>query len=433
MHGQSDRPQSIADFREAAKRALPRMVFDFYDGGAGREDTLRHNREALDQKRLLASAPVDVAARSQKTTLFGKTYAMPLIIGPTGLAGAAWPSGDIALARAAGQAGIPFVMSTAATCTQEEVAGATDSKWMQLYIFKDRAFSERIVDKAGALGFEAIEVTVDSAVAGKRLRDVRNRFSLPFRWTPSKVMSLLMHPAWTWRMARAGSPQLKVMAAELGLNDADTISELMQSQLDPSVSWEDIARLRDRWRKPLIVKGLLDPQQVRRALAIGVDGLVISNHGGRQLDGAVSTIDVLPEFVSEAAGRLTLLIDSGFRTGSDIARALALGANAVQVGRATLYALAAGGQATVAHALGVLKQELDVVQALTGASRIADFHPGMIHRPRPLSNSDGIHVTAASTRLGRDLPSVRGRLTDANDTVQSARSEGRRADAERPL
>jgi (S)-mandelate dehydrogenase len=358
------------------------MVFDFYDGGAYREDTLRHNREALDRKRLIGSAPINVAARSQKTTLFGKTYAMPLVIGPTGLAAAAWPEGDVLLARAAGKAGIPFVMSTAATCTQEDVAAATDKKWMQLYIFKDRSFSYRIVSKADMLGFEALEVTVDSAVAGRRLRDVRNGFSLPFKWTPRKLLSVLMRPAWTLRMLRAGIPTLKVMAAELGLKETHTISELMQSQFDPSVTWDDIALLRDRWKKPLLVKGLLDPRCVDRAIAIGVDGLVISNHGGRQLDGAVSTIDMLPEFAARAAGRLTLLIDSGFRTGSDIARALALGASAVQVGRATLYALAAGGEDAVSQALGLLKQELDVVQALTGVSRIDDFHPGMIHRSK---------------------------------------------------
>jgi (S)-mandelate dehydrogenase len=380
MNGQSRRPQSIADYREAARLALPKMVFEFVDGGAYREDTLRHNRDALDRVRLLASAPIDVAARSLRTTLFGKTYAMPLIIGPTGLASAVWPAGDVALARAAGKAGIPFVMSTAATCTLEQVAEATETKWIQLYIFKDRSFSQRIMDKADALGFDALQITVDSAAVGRRLRDVRNGFSLPFNWTPAKVLSLLRHPAWTLRMARAGSPQLKVMAAELGLEKTETISQLMQSQLDPSVSWDDIARFRDRWKKPLIIKGILDPQHVKRAVEIGVDGLVISNHGGRQLDGAASTIDVLPEFVSEAAGRLSLLIDSGFRSGTDIGRALALGASSVQVGRATLYALAAGGEDAVAHALAVFKQELDVVQALTGARRVEDFHPGMIYQ-----------------------------------------------------
>ncbi|MCP1848876.1 (S)-mandelate dehydrogenase [Bradyrhizobium sp. USDA 4541] len=361
------------------------MIFDFYDGGADGENTLAGNRAALDAKRLLGSAPIDVGRRSQEVKLFGKSYAMPLIIGPTGLAAAAWPDGDIALARAAGRAGIPFVMSTAGTCTQDDVASAGDgSKWMQLYIFKDRAFSARIVDKAETLGFEAIEVTVDNAVAGKRLRDERNGFSLPFRWTPAKLAGLLVHPGWSMRMARAGAPQLKVMGEGLGLEKTDTIAALMQSQFDASISWDDIARLRDRWKKPLIVKGLLDPSHVSKALSVGVDGLVISNHGGRQLDGAVASIDVLPDFVAAAGGRLTLLIDSGFRTGSDIARALALGADAVQVGRATLYALAVGGEETVFHALGLLKAELDVAQALMGVARIEDFHPGMIRQPAPV-------------------------------------------------
>ena len=252
---------------------------------------------------------------------------------------------------------------------------------MQLYIFKDRAFSARIVDKAEALGFEAIEVTVDNAVAGKRLRDYRNGFSLPFRWTPSKLASLVAHPSWCLRMARAGAPQLKVMADGLGLAKTDTIAELMQSQFDPSINWDDIAQLRDRWKKPLIVKGLMDASHVAKALAIGVDGLVISNHGGRQLDGAAASIEVLPDFVSEAGGKLTLLIDSGFRTGTDIARAIALGADAVQVGRATLYALASGGENAVYDALNVIKAELDTAQALMGANRIADFHPGMVRCP----------------------------------------------------
>jgi (S)-mandelate dehydrogenase len=388
MNNAGPQAYSIAGYRQLARRRLPRMIFDFYDGGADSENTLACNRTALDARRLLGSAPVDVGQRSQKTTLFGKTREMPVIIGPTGLAGAAWPKGDVALARAAGRAGIPFVMSTAATSTQDEVAAAGDgSKWMQLYLFRDRNFSGRIVDRAEALGFEAIEVTVDNSVAGKRLRDEHNGFSLPFRWSPRKIASLALHPGWSLQMALYGAPQLKVMAEGLGLERTDTIAELMQSQLDASVNWEDIARLRDRWKKPLIVKGVLDPAQVEKAVSVGVDGLVISNHGGRQLDGAVAPIDVLPAFVAEARGRLTLLIDSGFRTGSDIARALALGADAVQLGRATLYALAAGGEAAVFHALGLLKSELDVVQALTGAASIAYFHPGMIYPPAQVQHA----------------------------------------------
>ncbi len=370
---------SIEEFRQIAKHNLPKMVFDFFDGGAGSESTLRGNRDAFERIRLIGSAPVDIGARSQQTDLFGKTLSMPVIIGPTGLAGAAWPKGDVALARAAGRAGIPFVMSTAATCTQEEVAAAgTGSKWMQLYLFRDRDFSMRIVDKAEKLGFEAIEVTVDNAVAGRRLRDARNGFTLPFRWTPGKAIQLARHLPWALRMARNGAPTLAVMAAELGLAKTDTIAELMQSQLDASVGWEDIARLRDRWKKPLLVKGVLDPAQVEKAVSVGVEGLVISNHGGRQLDGAVATIDILPEFVAASRGRLKLLVDSGFRTGSDIARALALGADAVQVGRATLYALAAGGEAGVFDALHVLKQELDIVQAMMGVANVGMFNQDMV-------------------------------------------------------
>jgi (S)-mandelate dehydrogenase len=402
---------SIDSFRKAARHALPRMVFDFIDGGAGTESTIAGNRRALEALRLVGSAPVDVGVRTQETQLFGKTYRMPLIIGPTGLAGAAWPRGDLALARGAGKAGIPFVMSTAATATQEAVAAAgSGAKWMQLYLFKDRTFSARIVDRAERLGFEAIEVTVDNAVAGKRLRDIANGFSLPLRWTPRKIASLAAHPGWTWRMAMSGAPQLEVMAAELGLDKLDTIAELMHSQLDPTVSWDDIARLRERWKKPLIVKGVLDPGHVRHALAIGVDGLVISNHGGRQIDGAVATIDILPEFVTEAGGRLTLLIDSGFRTGSDIARALALGAHAVQVGRATLYALAAGGEEGVSQALAVLREELDIVQALMGVRAPRDFHQGMV---RWSGGRDGAPAIARPSghQMGRhDALAVDGRM-----------------------
>lgn len=377
-------PTSIADYREAARRALPKMVFDFYDGGSGAESTLRENLAALERIRLVGSAPVDVGARTAATHLFGRSMAMPLIIGPTGLAGAAWPRGDLDLARAAGHAGIPFVMSSAATATMEEVAAAGGGrKWFQLYLFRDRDVSRRLVERAGALGFEALEVTVDNAVPGRRLRDARNGFSLPFRWTPSKLLGLLAHPAWTWRMARAGTPRLEVMAAELGLKASDTIAELMQQQLDPTVSWDDVARLRDLWKGPLILKGLLDPAQGARAAALGLDGIVVSNHGGRQLDGAVAAVDMLPEFVSAVGGRLAILVDGGFRSGTDVAKAIALGASAVQIGRATLYALACGGEASVRNALAIFAADLDVALAMMGARSVADLDRSKLRLPPP--------------------------------------------------
>ncbi|WP_084649814.1 alpha-hydroxy acid oxidase [Stappia stellulata] len=382
-------PHSIADFRDLARRRLPRFVFDFIDGGSGSENTLAENRRALDRIRLLGSAPTDVSDCSGAVTLFGRRHAFPAIIGPTGLAGAAWPRGDLDLARAASASEIPFVMSTAATATMEEVAAAGDgAKWFQLYLFKDRKVSKRLVERARTLGFRALEVTVDNAIPGRRLRDARNGFSLPFRWTPAKLASLALHPAWSLRMARAGAPKLEVMAAELGLQQTDTIAELMQSQLDGSVGWEDIKWVRDTWDGPLIVKGMLDPGQVSKALEIGVDGLVVSNHGGRQLDGAVATIDILPEFRAQAGSDLTLLVDSGFRTGSDIARALALGADAVQIGRATLYALASGGEQSVRRALAILKAEFEIAQMLMGARTLSDFDASMLRPSRSLATRE---------------------------------------------
>ena len=375
------RAPSVADYQLLAKRALPKMVFDFIDGGGGTETTISGNREALDAKRLLASGPMDISERSQEVELFGRNYAMPLIIGPTGLAGAAWPKGEVHLAKAAGEVGIPFVMSTASTCSQEAVmAAGPGAKWMQLYLFRDRSLSEPIIEGAERLGFEVMEVTIDNPVAGQRLRDVRNGFSVPMKWTPRKIASVLSHPGWALRMAPLGTPGFALLAKAIGTNKVAALAQLFHEQLDPTVNWDDIAKLRDRWKRPLVVKGLHDPAQVKHALAIGVDGLVISNHGGRQLDGAMATIDVLPEFVAEARGRLTILIDSGFRTGSDIARALALGANAVQMGRPTLYALASGGSRQVAHCLEGLKEELDIAQAMMGTATVGDFHPGMIRQ-----------------------------------------------------
>jgi len=391
-------PPSIDGLRDLARRRLPRFVFDYIDGGSGEEDTLRENRAALDRIRLVGAAPRDMSVRTRQTRLFGEPCAMPVVIGPTGLVGAAWPAGDVHLARAAAAHGIPFVMSTAATATMEAVADAGDGpKWFQLYVFRDRSVSGRLIARAGALGFRVLEVTVDNAIPGRRLRDVRNGFSLPFRWTPGKLAALARHPGWSRRMARAGPPRLEVMAAELGLERTDTIAELMQAQLDPSVDWEAVAWVRDAWDGPMVVKGLSSPADVEDAVRLGVDGVVISNHGGRQLDGAAASIDLLPDAVRAAAGRLTVLVDSGFRTGSDIARALALGADAVQLGRATLYALAAAGEAGVRHALAVLESELDVVQVLTGAAGPADFSPAML-RGAPAPGAGPAELAAIGPR-----------------------------------
>jgi (S)-mandelate dehydrogenase len=371
---------TIDDLREVARSVLPRMVFDYADGGAQSESTMRENRAVFDRHRLLSLAPVDVHQRSAAITLFGATFKMPVIIGPTGYAGAFWPKGDLALARAAAKAGIPFVVSNGANSSLEDIAASSEGqKWLQVYIAHDREQTLALVRSAKAIGFRTLEVTVDTALPGRRLRDIRNGFSIPYRWNVRRVVDVLRHPGWMLRALPHGAPRPGLMNLEKGKSWA-TVSDYVRSQINPSVDWGHLKWLRDHWDGQLIVKGLLDPERVPQVLAAGYDGIVISNHGGRQLDGAMSTLEMLPEFVAAAGGRIPVLVDSGFRTGTDILKALALGATAVQVGRATLYGLSAGGEAGVDRALEILRIELDLAMALTGLPRLADASPRLVRR-----------------------------------------------------
>jgi len=371
---------SVEAFRARAARVLPKMVFDFVDGGSGGEDTVRANRAALQQRYLLSSAPIDVSDRTTKTRLFGKSSGMPLIIGPTGFAGAVWPQGDIALARAAAKHRIPYVVSHGANSSLEDIAAACPDgrRWLQLYLSANREVPGRLIERASDLGFEAIEVTVDTAVPGRRLRDITNGFTMPFSWSPGKLLDVLAHPAWALRALRQGMPQPGLLESDRPGNEFATIADFARSQINPAVGWDDIAWIRNQWKGLLIVKGVLDPQQVEHAIRIGCDGIVVSNHGGRQLDGAVATMDVLADIVASAGGKLTVLIDSGFRSGSDILKALAIGASAVQLGRATLYGLAVAGEAGVDAVLDVLRAELDIALALTGITTPTDASPRLV-------------------------------------------------------
>lgn len=370
---------SIEDFRQSARLRLPRMVFDFVDGASGTEATMRENRAALDRWQLVGRAPVNVATRSTAIDLLGAPISAPFVIGPTGLAGVARPGAERDLARAAATFGIPFVMSTAAAVPLADVARVSAGRrWFQLYLLRNRALTERLLDEVADLGFELVEVTVDCAVPGTRLRDARNGFSLPFSWSPRKLASVAASPAWAWSMLQNGVPKLEIVAALLeGQARAATIADMMGTLLNASVTWDDIAWLRDRWPRKLVVKGLIDPADAQEAARLGLDGIVVSNHGGRQLDGAAPAIDLLPEIVDTVGGTLTVLVDSGFRTGTDVAKGLALGARAVQFGRATLYAAAAHGEAGVLRALEILRAELDTAMALLGAET-----PGAITRDR---------------------------------------------------
>lgn len=377
------RCHTISDLRDMAERVLPRMVFDTLEGGAGAEETVAENRAAIARVKLVPAAPFDVSRRSLAVDLFGKAAAMPLVIGPTGLASGFWPKGEACLARAAARAGIPFVMSNGSALSPEEVAEAGDGrKWFQLYMPPDREVTKAWLARIGAAGFELVQLTVDGAVPGSRPRDSRHRFSMPLKWSAGKAMQVASKPGWALRMARAGVPvpALKYPPAGSPTVRFNTRGESLRNRFDAALDWDGVRWLRDQWQGPLVVKGLTDPAQVGAAIAAGIDGIVVSNHGGRQLDGSVGTMDVLPDFVSEAGGKLAILIDSGFRSGTDVLKALALGAQAVQLGRATLYGLAIGGEAGVDRALHLLKSELDDALALMGASNPSLLTPERVRR-----------------------------------------------------
>ena len=361
---------SIEQYRQLAKRRLPRLVFDYIDGGAEDESTLAHNRSAIEGIRLVPKCLVDVSSRQLKSRLFGEFIDMPVVVAPTGLNGMVWPNGDIALARAAARANVPFVLSTASTATIEEVADKAGGKlWFQLYIV-NRRIADDLVDRALLAGYKTLMLTVDVPVSGKRERDERNGFKVPFRLTPKTMFDVLCHPSWAWQMACQGTPQLRNIASAQA-TDVNSQSALLSRQMDASFSWDDLKRLRDRWPHRLLVKGVMNAQDARRSIDCGADGVILSNHGGRQLDGACSPIEVLPDVA--ATINKPILIDSGFRRGVDIVKALALGASAVQLGRATLYGLGAHGEDGAFDVLSLIKAEIDRVLALIGCASIHDL------------------------------------------------------------
>ncbi|HEX4077538.1 MAG TPA: alpha-hydroxy acid oxidase [Rhizomicrobium sp.] len=391
---------SIDDLRDAARRRLPRMLFDFMDGGAQTESTVRENRAALERIRLVPSALAGVATRSQGLDLFGAKSTMPLIIGPTGFAAGFWARGDVALARAAAKQGIPFVISMSSGSTLEDIGhAAPGTHWFQHYMPRDRERTKRLLPKLRDHGVDLIEVTVDTILPGRRLRDIRNGFSSPIVWTPRKVASVLAHPDWLVRTGRHGIPRMAIIEGESHAKKAANLSEVMRPHFDEALSWDDIKWLRDQWPGKLLLKGVSDPRQLRPTMAAGLDGIVISNHGGRQLDGAIATIDILPEFVRETGGRFPLLIDGGFRTGTDIVKALALGATAVQVGRATLYGLATAGEAGVSYALAILRAEIDLALAFCGIGDLTQLGRDSVRVASRYAIPDEIVVRPAGPKL----------------------------------
>jgi (S)-mandelate dehydrogenase len=353
--------QNIADLREAARARLPKIVFDYIDGAAEDEKGKAHNRAAFERIRMVPRYLVDISQRRLNKALFGQDYALPFGIAPTGLTNLAWPRADLDLARAARDANIPYVLSTAGTTSIETIAeAAPDHFWYQLYVPRsDHAF-EDLIRRAEAAGAKVLMVTVDVPLSAKRERDIRNGFMLPLRITPAMVIDGMLHPAWSMKLLRYGMPRFENLAPYADPKaGARTLAGYIAGQISRSVTWEVIDKVRKLWQRPLMIKGIQSLADAQRAAEHGVDGIVISNHGGRQLDSAPAPIEILPALRDAVGDKLVLTLDSGIRRGADIAKALALGAVYVFIGRATIYRVAAGGRAGVDKALSFLQDELD--------------------------------------------------------------------------
>ncbi len=370
---------SIGDLRDIARRRLPRFVYDYVDGGAEDERTLAHNRDAFRRLRFSPRTLVDVSRRDLSTRILGAPSAMPAAVGPTGLNGLAWRDGDLELARAAAAAGLPFVMSTVSMSLVEDVAREAPGRlWLQAYVFSERRITEAIVRRALDAGFECLVLTSDFPVAGKRERDLRSGLLPRQALTLATRLDMLMHPRWVAAVATR-RPRFVNVERELGPG-RDVNAFVGHGMFDPAFSWDDLKRFRDLWPRKLLLKGVLRVDDAERAVAAGCDGIVLSNHGGRQLDGAVSGLDVLPDVARALGGRASLFVDGGVRRGSDIAKAVALGAEGVLLGRAPVFGLAAGGRAGVARALEILADELDRTLALTGCRSPAELTADLVVR-----------------------------------------------------
>ncbi len=387
---------NLDDIRELARRKLPRIAFDFIDGGVDDEHCLRRNREAFQQHRLLPRYLVDVSQRDQSTVLLGRRYASPFGISPTGLAGLFRPDADLMLARAAATANIPFLLSSASNGALEDVVkAAPDNVWFQMYCTSNEDINADLVRRAAAAGVRVLVVSVDVPVNSNRERNKRNGFSRPFRMTPAVVLEALGHPAWVLRYLRSGGiPMMRnwqpyappgATAAEV----ADLYGTLTPA---PMVQWQHLQRIRETWAGPLVVKGLMHPEDARQAGRFGVDALVVSNHGGRQLDTAPSPLEVLPAIRAAVGDDMELILDSGVRRGSDIVIARCLGAKVSLFGRPTLFGVAAAGEAGITRTLQIVRNEVDMVMAQIGCRAFDELNASFLWPQRDSAASEVQYV-----------------------------------------
>jgi L-lactate dehydrogenase (cytochrome) len=378
-------PATVLDYRELARRRLPRQLFDYVDGGAYEESTMRANVADLENVLLRQIVMRDVSRREPEVEVLGQKLAMPVILAPVGMGGMFARRAEVQAARAAERAGVPFVESTLGVCSIEEVAGAvSEPPWFQLYVMRDRGYAEELMSRAAAVRSPVLILTVDLAVVGARHRDVRNAVvGRASTWGKAiRGLDLALHPRWVREVGLGGRPLTfgNLEKVVPGASSPSAFKEWVDSQFDPSVTWDDIAWVREHWDGRLLVKGVLDPEDAKRAVEVGVDGVIVSNHGGRQLDSVPSSVRALPDVVDAVAGQVEVLVDGGVRTGLDVVKLVALGARAVLIGRPWVWAVAARGQAGVRHMLAVMRADMDVALALTGHTSFADVDRSALYR-----------------------------------------------------
>lgn len=374
---------TIEDYRIRARRRLPHFLFEYIDGGSGSESTLRANRVALDHRLLRQRVLRNVSAVSTRTSILGRDHALPLILAPVGLAGMNARRGECQAARAAEAAQLPFCLSTVSVCTLEEVRAATGASfWFQLYMIRDRALMRALLMRARAAGCETLVFTVDMPVPGTRYRDYRSGLAgAPgLRGALRRAAQAAARPRWAFDVGLRGRPHGlgNVVPALNGRTGLEDFFAWMRGNFDATVTWDDLREVRDLWPGKLVVKGLLDADDATSAIAVGADALVVSNHGGRQLDGALGTADALPAIVEAVKGRASVFVDGGVRSGADIVKMMALGADAVMIGRPWAYALAAGGERGVTDLVAMLRRDMEVTMALTGAVDVAAITPELL-------------------------------------------------------
>ncbi|MDW8469054.1 MAG: alpha-hydroxy acid oxidase [Burkholderiales bacterium] len=371
---------SIADLRDMARRRVARAIFDYVDRGSYEEETLRANLADFERIRLRQRVAVNVERRSTRVRLLGEEATMPLALAPVGLTGLNWADGEILCARAAEKFGVPYTLSTMSICSIEDVAAAVSKPfWFQLYVMRDRGFAAELIARAKAAKCSALVLTLDLQIQGQRHRDLKNGLTVPPKLTAKTVLDVLTKPGWALNVLTSRRKTFGNLEGRIrGADKLATLSQWIASQFDPTLSWKDVEWVKGLWGGKLVLKGILDPEDAKTAVSAGADAIVVSNHGGRQLDGTVSSIRALPEIVEAVGGRTEILLDGGVRTGQSVLKAIALGARGVMIGRAYIYGLGAMGEAGVSTALEILRKELDVTMALCGLTDLAQASPAIL-------------------------------------------------------